>query len=67
MVAEQESSSGGGLPKADEKFWIQMKMLLDRMFDEKARTSSRKEQSEERRKIVFDEKQFRRMDKVAGD
>eukprot|EP00973_Karenia_brevis_P089225 12373732-Karenia_brevis.AAC.1 len=67
MVAEQESSSRGALPKVDERFWVQTKMFLDRMFEEKSGVSHKKDQSDERKKIVLDEKPFRKMDKFAGD
>eukprot|EP00973_Karenia_brevis_P040282 5564245-Karenia_brevis.AAC.1 len=66
MVVEQESSRGWVLRKVDERFWVPMKMLLDNMFEEKSGVSHKKDQSDERKKVVLDAKYFRRMDKFAG-
>eukprot|EP00973_Karenia_brevis_P031886 4399452-Karenia_brevis.AAC.1 len=67
MAAELEPLSGVGMPTVHEQFWVQMKMFLERIFEEKAKVPSSRDQSQERKQVVLDEKHFRRMDKFSGD
>eukprot|EP00973_Karenia_brevis_P080536 11173132-Karenia_brevis.AAC.1 len=62
MVAEPDretqASQKSGVPM-NKEFWYQMKMLMDKMFQQKSKSQVR--MHEESKRVTLEEKYFRRM------
>eukprot|EP00973_Karenia_brevis_P067696 9418370-Karenia_brevis.AAC.1 len=68
MVAEQEEESDspeGRRIHKNKQFWYQMKMFMERMFQQENKSRIRK--PEESKRVALEEKYFRRMSKFGGE